>query len=122
MRRAIAFLLLALIAWGAPAYAEVGCASCNAISVTATSATKTFTTAQSSLTIINDGANEVYLRVFTCADTSAAAVAGATAKIRLEANEHQSFTFNAKEGGLGYCAVSYVCSGGETATIRIIPK
>lgn len=126
MRTKTAFLLLALalLALALPANAEVGCASCNGISVTSTSATTTFSTYKSSVCLINDGnsANEVYARIFTTADTAAAAVAGATARIRLEPGDGQCWSWNSKEGGLGYSAVSYITANTETATLRVVPK
>jgi hypothetical protein len=126
MKRITAILAAAVLAlFPALALAEV--AGNNGISVTSTSATTTLTTAASGLRLINDStsANELYARVFWCGEVSAAATTASP--IRLEPGESLGLTFNARtETGAGiawgYCAVSYVTAGGETATLRLVIK
>jgi len=116
---AVASFALALATW-APAHAEVDGGT--SLSVTQTSQTITFASTHGSVTIINDSAsaNEIYFRLFTTADTVAAAT---TAGVRLEPGESLSFSFSSfSEPGTGYSAASIVCATGETATARVVSK
>ena len=63
------------------------------------------------LTIVNDGANEVYVRVFVKGETVASAT---TASAQIKSSE--GFTF---ERSVGIEGVSIVCASGETATVRL---
>jgi hypothetical protein len=89
-----------------PAVAEVGY---SAVSVTQTSATTTV--GGTWLLLVNDGANEVYFRVFRHGDTANAAT---TSDAELKADE--SIKFNVE---VGFSAVALVCASGETATVRV---
>ena len=96
----------------------------NAVAVTAVAATVTVGTAarpMASITIINDGTDEVYARFFRTGETITPAVAGSN-------NDHSYLIPNGAsykrgsprtEGSPGYVAVSLVCTGGETATVRV---
>ena len=94
------------------------------IDVTGTSQTITFDKPYQSVCIRGglSGQDEIYYRLFTDCETSAAAVADAANTIKLVAQESDCYDFAAGEGGtstcaaLGYMAMSLVCAGGETAT------
>ena len=126
MRRLLfpACRLVAAVCLLAPeAAAEVlGSAS---LSSTSTSVTQAIARSVQSLTLINDSASasEAYLRVFWCGEPTG--VATTTSPIRLQPGDSVTFTFGNSEGGgvgQGYCAFSYVCDTGETATLRYIAK
>lgn len=120
--RYAAALLLALVLVALPAATETGF---TAVSATDTSATTTFTTAKTSVLLCNYGADEVYFRLFTAADTAAAAT---TANAELIAGTAtapvcMSFTHTPKtQTGLGWGAVALICDTGETATVHVITE
>lgn len=117
MRRLLAVLALGAFL-AAPAAAEVW-NDPGGVSVTATSQTVTFPRHMSSVLILNDDAtNEVYIRLFTCGDTVAAAT---TASLEIKLGKSRTFTKGETEPNY-YCAVSLVCDTAETATIRIEAK
>lgn len=64
-----------------------------------------------SLLIINDGSNEIYVRVFWIGETAADAT---TSSARLDADE--SLTL---EKTIGISSISIVCAASETATARL---
>ena len=120
MRRFWFVLLLAPFASGEPIANP-------SIDVTATSQTITFgAPTRQSLCIRGglSGDDEIYYRIFTDCETSAAAVADAANTIKLVAQESDCYDFSAGEGGSastgciasGYAAISLICAGGETAT------
>jgi hypothetical protein len=74
-----------------------------------TTTTFSFDTAET-VFISNDGANEIYVR------WGAVAVAAATTNIQIPAYKSKSFTF---APGQGPGSVGIICSGGETATVRV---
>jgi len=115
-RRAIAIVAtlgLALAAW-----AEV--VTSNAVSVTSTSQTITFTNSRTDVLILNDGPNEIYVRVFTSEETAAAAT---TSHVKINTGESRGYSHNPRtESGRGYLAVALVCAAAETATARIESK
>jgi hypothetical protein len=117
---ALVAILSVVALLGPPARAEVSGGT--SISVTSTSQTVTFTSLRGAVTVINDAssANEIYFRLFTAADTPAAAT---TAGVRLQPGESLSFAFSGfSELGGGYLAVSLVCDTAETATARVVSK
>ena len=81
-----------------------------AISVTATSTTRSYSV--STLTLVNDGANEVYVRVF---DASSPPSAATDADWEIKVGEGFEIS---RTRGIG--AISFVCEGAETATMRVI--
>jgi hypothetical protein len=95
-------LLLASSAWAELKY--------TAVSATATS--QTIGIGFKTLTIVNDGANEVYVRVFVIGEVPAAAT---TSSPQIKSGE--GFTFEAPQGQV--LAVSIVCDTAETATVRL---
>lgn len=99
-------LVLALVLSG-PAQAEMGY---KAVSATATSQTIVVNTRV--ILMINDGANEVYVRVFDGMQPPAAAT---TSNFEIKAGEGFEISRT-----LGVSAVSLVCSAAETATVRLI--
>lgn len=95
------------------------------ISVTATSTTTQLTRAVNDLLIINDSAsaNEAYVRVFWCGEPVLAAVAATAPAMRLEPGDSVALEFGSSDrGNGGYCAVTHVTAGGETATLRVVAK
>ena len=120
LKRTLAALAAVAILAGQTATAEV--AGGTSVSVTSTSQTVTFAATRGSVTVINDStsANELYFRLFTTADTPAAAT---TAGVRLQPGESLSFSFSSfSESGMGYSAISLVCDTAETATARVVQK
>lgn len=112
-----------LLLGGLRVRAEVSAGLSPSYSVTSTSATTFFSNARNEVTLINDtvSANELYARVFWCGETAAAATT--TSPIRLEPGEWLNVRYSQGEGGNGgYCAVSYVASAAETATLRVLAK
>ena len=92
----------------------------DAVSATDTSATTTFPFVRSTVSLYNQGADEVYFRLFTTADTPAAAT---TSFRSLPAGASITFTHNAQtESGSGYLAVAIVCDAAETATVEVSSK
>jgi hypothetical protein len=79
--------------------------------VSAVDVSQTITIGYSTLTVVNDGANEVYVRVFWEGETSAAATTSSR-----EIKSGEGFTFSK---GLQISAISIVCASGETATVRL---
>jgi len=68
----------------------------------------------------NQGADEVYFRLFTTADTAAAAT---TSYRSLPAGAAITFGWDSRyETGIGYGAISIICDTGETATVEISSK
>jgi len=110
-------VLLSAALVAAPVMAEV---YFNQVSATQANDTTTFTTARMTVNIYNQGSNEIYLRLFTTADTAAAA----TTSYRVLPTGH-SITFNwdsRTETGRGYIALSIICATGETATVEVSSK
>ena len=105
MKRLILGALLALLC--VPLTAEV---RYQAVSATATA--QTIPINATAMTIINDGANEVYVRVFDAMQTPAAAT---TASWEIKSGE--GFDIG-RTAGIG--AVSIVCDTAETATVRLV--
>ena len=106
-----------------PAGAEV--LGVPSISSTSTSANVQLTRSVQDLTIINDSAsaNESYIRVFWCGEPTVAAVAATAPAMRLEPGDSVSLKFGSSDrGDGGYCTISHVTAGGETATLRVIAK
>ncbi len=122
MKLRIAVLLV--LAFALPTLAEVD--TNNAVSVTQTSQTITIGIRSEpayDVLVVNDSAsvNEMYIRLFDCNDTPAAAT---TSDIRIEKGESRSYTRSRPASGdtqplKGYCAVSLICAGSETATARV---
>jgi len=122
MKKRILSVLLALgLALPALVLGEVG--TNNAVSVTSTAQTVTFTTNRTSVTVINDAAsaNELYFRLFWNGESVVAATTATG--IRLEKGESISFSFNGtSEVGRGYLNISLVTDTAETATCRLVWK
>lgn len=72
---------------------------------------QTFTINASELTIVNDGSNEIYVRVFVTGETAAAAT---TAYPEIKSGESIEVT---RTGNIS--AISIVCAASETATVRL---
>ena len=109
MKRLISLALLALLI-GATAEAIW---RYNAVSATATSQTITLADAggvAASGAICNDGANEVYVQVFGIGEVTRAAT---TSDPEIKASEG-CWRFE------DATAISLVCAGGETATVRLV--
>jgi hypothetical protein len=116
MRRILTFLLLACagVASAEPGYTTV--------SSTSTATTTTLSNVVTTLCFKNSSssANEAYVRVFTTAETPAAAT---TASILINAGESICLTHNTRtETGTGYIGYSIVCDTAETATVGVIRK
>jgi predicted S18 family serine protease len=105
MKRILALALVAALL-AVPAVAELG-----GQTVSATAGSQTITVTGETLTIVNDGSNEVYVRVFHTGETPAAAT---TSHREIKSGEGFSFTKS-----MGITAVSIVCATGETATVRL---
>jgi hypothetical protein len=106
-RTILALALLALVA---------GMASSNELqylSVSATDTSQTKSVQTKRLTIVNKGANEVFVRVFS-GGTPPAAATSSNAQI----DSGESLQFPPLEDGQ-ITAISIICSTGETATVRL---
>lgn len=79
--------------------------------VTATQASQTITIGYSTLNVVNDGAGEIFVRVFWEGETEAAATTSSH-----EIKSGEGFTFS-KE--MQIKSISIICSTGETATVRL---
>lgn len=79
--------------------------------VNATQSNQTITLNAPSVVIINDGASEVYIRVFWAGETAAAAT---TADAELKSSESLVLSKT-----MGVSAISVICQTSETATVRI---
>jgi hypothetical protein len=105
IRRILALALVAALL-AVPAVAELG-----GQTVSATDTSQTVTVTGESLTLVNDGANEIYVRVFQVGETT-----GNATTAHREIKSGEGFTFS-KDLGVG--AISIVCASGETATVRL---
>jgi hypothetical protein len=98
-----------------------------AVSVTATATTSILEVHTRTVTLVNDGANEVYFRLFTDVDTFAAAT---TAAAQIKAGESLEYTLDldSPDSEFGAARPSYykllssVCDTAETATLRVYSK
>jgi hypothetical protein len=119
MRRLAVLLAVLAIACGL-AYAEP---TYTAVSATQAVTNTTLPEGTKTVLIVNDGANEIYYRLFTSGETSANAT---TASAQLKSGESISFTFtpgSTKEVSQAYYkTLSIICAAGETATVRIVSK
>jgi hypothetical protein len=128
LRPTLAIALALAVAVLPPLWAEVWNDPAG-VSVTDTSQTINFPHAMSSVLVLNDDAtNEIYIRLFWCGETSAAAT---TDSIEIKATKSRTYTFDKRTealpgsitpSGAGYCAISLVCAATETATARIEGK
>jgi len=95
----------------------------NAVSATDTSQTITLvastTTGFKGVTIVNDGANEIYACIFSNTETAAACTAASTRAVMLKSGDAAEIPHNASSEGNGFVAVSIICSAGETASARV---
>jgi hypothetical protein len=94
----------------------------NSVSITAVSQTVTVGTANrpmSAVTIVNDGANEVFARFFRTGETIVPAVATDSGGYHIANGGVFTRTSLRTEGSPGYVAVSIVCSAAETATVKV---
>lgn len=72
--------------------------------------------------LINDGANEVYWRLFTSGETAADAT---TSSAELKSGESISLTYQpgSTDKAAGYYkTLSLICAAGESATVRLVTK
>ena len=117
MRRLLLILAVCVLATTAFVSAEV---DYDSVSATDTSGTTTYPNVRTTVSLYNQGADEVYFRLFTTEDTAA----DATTSFRsLHAGASITFTHNSQsETGSGYLAVAIVCDTGETATVEISSK
>jgi len=91
----------------------------NDVAITAVVTNVTFTTARSSVLLMNKAtsANRLYARLFWCGETAAAATTASP--ILLEPGSSVTYTHNKNtETGLGYCGFSAITAAGETASLR----
>ena len=99
-------LAAALLLVASMAYAELGTRT---VSVTAGS--QTITIGYDTLTIVNDGSNEVYVRIFAGGEATGDAT---TSSAQIKSGE--GFTFY-RQGQIN--SISIVCAASETATVRL---
>jgi hypothetical protein len=116
IRKTLALALVAALL-AVPVVAEVLVIS---ISATDASATRVFPKPVNSVLICNWGANEVFFRLFTEVDTTAAAT---TSSIELVAGTATapiciSYDVTATQPGR-FAAISTICNSGETATVTV---
>lgn len=105
IRRLLA--LVSVLALACAAYAaELGYTK-----VSASSVAQTANVSGSSLLIVNDGSNEVFVRVFDVGETVTAAT---SANSEIKSGESMEFD---RPGGIA--SVSLICSAGESATVRL---
>ncbi len=119
--RKLTLALLAFILVALPAAAEIW-NDPGGVAVTATSQTVDFPRAMKDVLIHDDDtSNEIFVRIFLCGETTGVAVAGT--HLEIKPTKSESFRHSPDtESGRGYCAISLVCSGGETAAARIHAK
>lgn len=79
--------------------------------VSANSTSQTITIGYSALTMVNDGSNEVYVRIFWEGETT-----GDATTSHREIKSGEGFSF---EKSFQIKAISIVCASGETATVRL---
>lgn len=79
--------------------------------VSANSTSQTITIGYSTLLVVNDGANEIYVRVFWEGETAAAATTSSR-----EIKSGEAFTFSKQ---MQVASISIVCAAAETATVRL---
>lgn len=106
MRKAILALAIVL-ALVTSASAELGFTRVAVIAAGANNVTVNAST----LTVVNDGANEVYVRVFWEGETVADAT---TSSVEIKSGE--GFTFSKT---MNIKAISLICAAAETATVRL---
>lgn len=112
MKRIAFSLALTLALLVGTAWAETSFVS---VSVTATSATTTFSTPRQTVLICNDGANVAFFRLFHEYDTPAAATTSSS-KLPVGA----CVTFGKPQTSPAYYRwISLVCTSAETATVRV---
>lgn len=112
MRKLFA-LVLGLALLGAVVHAE---RRTKTISATQASQTVNLERASASISVVNSGANEVYVRVFQEGDTMGDAT---TADPSVFIAAGASYAFPTLSGEGRYFAVSAICSAGETATVYV---
>jgi hypothetical protein len=106
MKRTVLWAVL-LLSVASAAVAELGFTRVSAVETAQTSTINAAT-----LLVVNDGASEVYVRVFWEGETVSAATTSST-----EIKSGEGFTFSRT---LNIQAISIVCATGETATVRLI--
>lgn len=79
--------------------------------ISANSVAQTITVTGGTLVVVNDGANEVYVRVFHEGETAADAT---TSSAQIKSGETFTFTKD-----FNITAISIVCAAAETATVRL---
>ena len=110
----VAVLLVAGLAWAEPVY--------QSISASQTVGSTILTAGTQEVLIISDGANTCYFRLFTDADTVAAAT---TSYLPIKSGESLSFThrrhYNTTNSRWStyFKTISAICGTGETATLRV---
>lgn len=116
----VVLVLALLLAYAPPGLAEP--LVNNSISVTSTSQTITLAHAVGSIHIENLGTtNEMFVRVFTNTETSAAATT--TTGFYIGSGKSLTLYFDPRwEPGSGYIALSLVCDTAETTTGRYVAK
>lgn len=122
IRRSLALALVAalLVVVPSPGQAEPGYVKVSATQVVTNTTLAAGTT---DVIIFNDGANEVYYRLFTSGETAANAT---TSSAELKSGEKIRYTFKAgstlEVSGAYYKTLSLICAAGETATVRVYSK
>lgn len=119
MIRRLALLLVALLMATFPAAAEVLYKN---VSVTATSATTTLDRESRGVLVCNlsTSANNVRVRLFTSADTPAAAVAGSAGSSLIPVGACKSFDFDFyAQSGDGFKYLSAIAESSGTATVGV---
>ena len=93
------------------------------VSATSTVTNTTLPANTRTVVIINDGANEVYWRLFTNGETPADAT---TSSAELKSGESIALIFQPgstyEQQGAYYKTLSLICAAAETATVRVISK
>lgn len=100
------------VVWAAP-YSD------NALASSDASATVTFASARSSMTVVNDGANPVYVRAWSGAETPAAVTTATAGIVKINAGESVKIDWTSGMGGIGLIAYSHICGAGLTTTSRV---
>ncbi len=120
----LAILLLVL----APALLWASDESNNAVSASQTSAVAYFAAPHGSVAFTNDGANEVYVKVWKDGDPvvsgwSATITTATNGARRVDPGETWILSWDQPwEAGRGYVAYSYICDTGESTTFRVFAK
>ena len=120
MKRALTLALALLLAIAIPAETDE---SNNALSVDSTGVAVTFSTAQRSLFVKNDGAQDVSVRAYDGTETVAIHTHAASGSITIKPSEWATIPWNGgQDTGIGFIGASFRCAAAQSTTVRWFAK